>query len=236
MLNCIIVDDEPLACDVLQSHLRKLDSVQVVSVFYNALDALTFLEKHTIDLLFLDIEMPEMSGIALLKKLPQAPLTIFTTAYRDYAFEGYELGVIDFLLKPVSFSRFAQAIEKVKDFISLKDHHSMLERNGEVAGSVFVKSGVQKIKLNFEDVTHIQGLKDYAIIHHAGGKVVVKGSIKFMHDIFPEKYFMRVHKSFIVAKNKIVRVDKNRIILKNFLVPVGRNYKEFLEKFMEGKA
>ena len=147
--------------------------------------------------------------------------------------EGYELGVIDFLLKPVSFERFLQAIQKARDFFSLKDQHTSIENDDGQLGSVFVKSGVQKIKLNFDDVTHIQGLKDYAIIHHAGGKVVIKGSVKSMHDIFPEKHFMRVHKSFIVAKHKIVRIERNKIMLKNFQVPVGRIYKEALESFLK---
>ncbi|HEX5023683.1 MAG TPA: LytTR family DNA-binding domain-containing protein [Agriterribacter sp.] len=235
MMNCIIVDDEPLACDVLQNHLRKVDYVHLSNTFYNAPNALTFLQNNNVDLLFLDIQMPEMTGIELLKTLQQPPLTIFTTAYRDYAFEGYELGVIDFLLKPVSFARFVQSIEKVKDFLALKEQNTLLEKENDVLGSVFVKSGVQKIKLNFDEVTHIQGLKDYAIIYHLGGKVVIKGSIKSMHDIFPEKHFMRVHKSFIVAKNKIFRIEKNKIILKNFHIPVGRNYKEELEKFTSGK-
>ncbi len=236
MMNCIIVDDEPLACDVLQDHLLKVDYIQLSNTFHNAADALTFLEHNKIDLLFLDIEMPEMTGIELLRKLQQPPLTIFTTAYRDYAYEGYELGVIDFLLKPVSFARFVHSMEKVRDFLALKEQNTLLEKDSDILGSVFVKSGVQKVKLNFDEVTHIQGLKDYAIIHHTNGKVVIKGSIKSMHDIFPEKYFMRVHKSFIVAKNKIIRIAKNKIILKNFQVPVGRNYKEEMEKFTGGKS
>ncbi|MFT3703268.1 MAG: response regulator transcription factor [Agriterribacter sp.] len=235
ILNCIIIDDEPLACDVLQEHLRKLDSTKLSRVFHNALEALDFIKQHGADVLFIDIEMPEMTGIELLKKLQHPPLSIFTTAYRDYAYEGYELGVVDFLLKPVSFERFIQAMDKVRDFLALKEQHTLLEKNADMAGAVFVKSGVNKIKLQFDEVTHIQGLKDYAIIYHGGGKVVIKGSVKSMHDIFPEKYFMRVHKSFIVAKNKIVRTERNKIILKNFQVPIGRNYKEVLEKFMAGK-
>lgn len=235
MLKCLIIDDEPLACDVLKDHLRQVPYARLVETFHNAFDALGFLETAATDLIFLDIEMPEMTGIQLLKKLQTPPLTIFTTAYRDYAYEGYELGVIDFLLKPISYPRFAQAMDKVKDFLTLKEQHSLLEQTDSPLGSVFVKSGVQRIKLNFDEVTHIQGLKDYAIIYHAGGKIVIKGSVKSMHEIFPEKHFMRVHKSFIVAKNKILRIERNRVLLKNQQVPVGRNYKEAVEKYMSGQ-
>ncbi|MFT4015450.1 MAG: LytTR family DNA-binding domain-containing protein [Agriterribacter sp.] len=233
MLTCIVIDDEPLACDILEQYISKSGTVKLKAVFNSAVPALDFLATNAIDIIFLDIEMPEMSGIDLLKKLDNPPVTVFTTAYRDYAYEGYELGVIDFLLKPVSFERFLQAIQKARDFFSLKDQHTSIENDDGQLGSVFVKSGVQKIKLNFDDVTHIQGLKDYAIIHHAGGKVVIKGSVKSMHDIFPEKHFMRVHKSFIVAKHKIVRIERNKIMLKNFQVPVGRIYKEALENFLK---
>ena len=234
MLNCIIIDDEPLACDVLEDHLRKLEGTRLLHTFHHAGDALLFLKNQAVDVLFLDIEMPEMSGIALLKKLQHPPLTVFTTAYRDYAFEGYELGVIDFLLKPVSFPRFVQAVEKARDFLTLKEQNALLEEGAHTPDFVFVKSGTQKIKLHFNEVTYIQGLKDYAIIHHSGGKVVIKGSVKFMHTIFPERLFMRVHKSFIVAKDKITRIERSKIILKDHQVPIGRNFKDEVAQWMTG--
>lgn len=234
MLKCVIIDDEPLACDVLEDHLRKLEDTSLLHRFHNAVDALLFLENQPADILFLDIEMPEMSGITLLKKLQRPPLTVFTTAYRNYAFEGYELGVIDFLLKPVSFPRFVQAVEKARDFLMLKEQDALLEEGAHTPDFVFVKSGVQKIKLQFNDVIYIQGLKDYAIIHHTGGKVVIKGSVKSMHAIFPAKLFMRVHKSFIVAKSKIIRIEKSKIVLKNQHVPIGRSYKEEVAQWMTG--
>ena len=235
MLRCIIIDDEPLACDVLADHLRRLGNACLLHTFHNAGDALPFLQNQSVDILFLDIEMPEMSGIALLKKLQHPPLTVFTTAYRNYAFEGYELGVIDFLLKPVSFPRFVQAVEKARDFLLLKEQNALVEAEANTPGFVFVKSGVQKIKLQLNEVSYIQGLKDYAIIHHGGGKVVIKGSVKSMHSIFPEKSFMRVHKSFIVAKDKIIRIERGKIILKDHQVPIGRNYKQEVEQWMAGK-
>jgi DNA-binding LytR/AlgR family response regulator len=237
MLKCVVIDDEFLARDVLGDYLGRLDFVELTGQFGNSHEALRFLESQIVDVLFLDIEMPGLNGIDFLKSLAQPPITVFTTAYRDYAFEGFELGVIDFLLKPIAYPRFLQAIEKIRDFLALKEQNTRLE-NGPVetnseplqAGSIFVKSGVQRIKLAFDDVTHIQGLKDYAIIYTTTGKIVIKGSIKAMHDIFPENRFIRVHKSFIVALSRITRIERNRLIMNSHQIPVGRNYKDAVEK------
>lgn len=237
MLKCVIIDDEPLAREVLGGHLKKLDYIASTIQFSNAPDAKKYLETNEADVIFLDIEMPEMSGIEFLRTLKQPPLTIFTTAYRDYAFEGFELGVIDFLLKPVSFGRFTQAIEKARDFLVLKDQHVNIEDNaGEMQESVFVKSGVQRIRLRFDEVTHIQGLKDYAIIYTHSTKIVIKGSIKAMLDIFPKASFLRVHKSFIVSTSKITLIEKNRIALNGHQIPIGRNFKDELEKVISERS
>jgi DNA-binding LytR/AlgR family response regulator len=236
MLRFVVVDDEPLALEVLDGYLKRMDNVHSVSLFNNTGDALHHLENHTADVLLLDIEMPAMTGIEFLKALSDPPLTVFTTAYRNYAFEGYELGVIDFLLKPISFNRFQQAITKIREFLALKAQNINLEDSpaGENAESIFVKSGVQRIKLQFNEVTHIQGLKDYAIIYTHSGKILLKGSIKAMLDIFPQSRFIRVHKSFIVSIQKITRLERNRIVLSGQQIPIGRNYKEELEKKIAG--
>ncbi|GAA4395829.1 LytTR family DNA-binding domain-containing protein [Nibrella viscosa] len=242
MLNCVVVDDESLACDVLDSYLRRLDFVQSIRLFGSASEALVYLENHSADVLFLDIEMPGLNGIEFLKALTHPPITVFTTAYRNYAFEGFELGVIDFLLKPIAYPRFLQAVEKIRDFLALKEQNSRFDegrvRSDRVRSDpaetppewIFVKSGVQRIKLNFEDVTYIQGLKDYAIIYTNLGKIVIKGSIKAMLDIFPPGRFLRVHKSFIVALSRITRIERNRLLLGSNQIPIGRNYKEEVEK------
>jgi DNA-binding LytR/AlgR family response regulator len=232
MLKFVVVDDEPLALEILDGYLKRMDNVQSVSLFSNAGDALCYLENYHADILLLDIEMPEMTGIQFLKALSDPPLTIFTTAYRNYAFEGYELGVIDFLLKPISFKRFDQAITKIREFLDLKAQHINIEdiSAGESTDFIFVKSGVQRIKLQFNDVTYIQGLKDYAIVYTKWGKILLKGSIKAMLDIFPHKRFIRVHKSFIVSIQKITRLERNHIVLNGYQIPIGRNFKDSLEK------
>jgi len=234
MLNCVIIDDEPLAREILAGYMLQLEYVRLVGSFNNAFDALQFLRHHPADALFLDIEMPEMNGIEFLKGLTHPPITVFTTAFRDYAFEGFELGVIDFLLKPISQDRFLVAIGKIKDFLSLKTDDARFEISKETPEFIFVKSGVQRIKLCFADVTHIQGLKDYAIIHAATGKIVIKGSVKSMQQLFPDAQFIRVHKSFIIAKDKIRRIEKNRIIIGDHQIPIGRNYKEEVERKITG--
>ncbi|MCF0071168.1 LytTR family DNA-binding domain-containing protein [Dyadobacter sp. CY261] len=227
MLQCVIIDDEPLAREILEEYLQK-SGITGARQFSNARDALAHLQTREADVLFLDIEMPEVNGIDFLKSLPHPPVTVFTTAYRDYAFEGYELGVIDFLLKPISYARFQHALEKVRDFLQLKEQNTNLEQNlsEEKPDFIFVKSGVQRVRLAFDDVSHIQGLKDYAIIHTGTGKVVIKGSVKAMLDIFPPTRFLRVHKSFIVAIDKIRRIERNRIIWGAYQIPIGRNYRE----------
>ena len=234
MLSCVIIDDEPLAQEILAGYIEQ-ESLRLLGCFNNAFEGQTFLADHPVDVLFLDIEMPEMNGIEFLRSLAHPPITVFTTAFRDYAFEGFELGVIDFLLKPISRERFRVAVEKVRDFLVLKREDTGLEAGGATPEFIFVKSGVERIKLFFSEVTHIQGLKDYAIIHTAPssggrGKIVIKGSIKYMHQQFPEAAFIRVHKSFIVAKDKIRRIERNRILIGEHQIPIGRNYKEEVER------
>lgn len=234
MLQCVIIDDEPLAREILEEYLQKTGVTGAVQ-FSNARDAVTYLQTHEPDVLFLDIEMPEMNGIDFLKSLAQPPVTVFTTAYRDYAFEGYELGVIDFLLKPISYTRFQHALEKVRDFLQLKEQNTNLEQSlpEEKNDFIFVKSGVQRVRLAFDDISHIQGLKDYAIIHTVNGKVVIKGSVKAMLDIFPPARFLRVHKSFIVAIDKIRRLERARIIWGSYQIPIGRSYRDEVMRVIE---
>ena len=230
MLRFVIVDDEPLALEILEAYLKNMDDIQSVTLFSKAREALHYLENHKTDVLLLDIEMPEMTGIDFLKKLSNPPLTIFTTAYRNYAYEGFEFGVIDFLLKPISLPRFSVALDKVRDFISLKQQENQLEQGEPAPEFIFVKSGVNRIKLQFNEVTHIQGLKDYAIIHTTKGKIVIKGSIKMVQEMLPSSLFIRVHKSFLVLTQSIKRIEQNRIVIGNHQVPIGRSYREAVDK------
>lgn len=230
MLNVIVIDDEPLALEILAGYLKRTENLYSVSLFNHTGEALYYLENNRADVLLLDIEMPEMTGIEFLKRLSDPPLTIFTTAYRNYAFEGFELGVIDFLLKPISFPRFSAAMDKVKDFLALKLQDNKLETDVPKPEFIFVKSGVKRIKLYFDQITHIQGLKDYAIIHTSTERIVIKGSIKMVQEMFPAPLFIRVHKSFLVAQKSIKRIEHNRIMIGTYQIPIGRNYRETLEQ------
>ncbi|MEJ7693877.1 LytTR family DNA-binding domain-containing protein [Daejeonella sp.] len=234
MLKFVVIDDEPLAREVLEGYLKRLDGVHSVLSFSNAEDALAHLGNEYADVLLLDIEMPNMTGIEFLEKLSDPPLTIFTTAYRNYAFEGFELGVIDFLLKPISFQRFSAAVDKAKDFLLLSSHDHQLEPDKHEPEFIFVKSGVKRIKLQFDEITHIQGLKDYAIIYTPQEKIVIKGSVKMVQEMFPSSLFIRVHKSFLVSNRSIRRIERNKIIIDNFQIPIGRNYKEDVERSING--
>lgn len=230
MLSCIIVDDEPLARDVLAGFVARSGDMTLLGRFSNAHEARAFLSVTPVDMVFLDIEMPEMSGIDLLKSLDHPPVTVFTTAFRDYALEGFELGVIDFLLKPFSFERFRLATERVKEFLSLRSDEAALDEKETHPEFIFVKSGVNRIRLALSEVTHIQGLKDYAIIHTPERKVVVKGSVKSVHLLFPGEKFIRTHKSFIVARDKVRRIERNKIIIGQNEIPIGRNYRAEVEE------
>lgn len=232
-LKIVVVDDEPLAREVLDGYLKKMAGIQSAHLFPNAKEALLYLEKQTADLLLLDIEMPEMTGLEFLKRLPDPPLTIFTTAYRNYAFDGYELGVIDFLLKPIAFNRFELAIARARELLDLKEHSQMADMGEQNSNFIFVKSGVQRIKLQFSDVTHIQGLKDYAVIYTPAKKILLKGSVKAMLGIFPSGRFIRVHKSFIVNLQKVNQLERNCILLNGHQIPVGRSFRDDLEKLMK---
>ncbi|HMJ70085.1 MAG TPA: LytTR family DNA-binding domain-containing protein [Cyclobacteriaceae bacterium] len=225
--NCVIVDDEPPSHQVLKSHIERIPNLQLASEFYNAEDAGRYLKTNSTDILLLDIQMPEVTGIEFLRSLPVKPITIFTTAFRDYAFEGFELGVIDYLLKPVNFERFEMAIRRAVDFMQMSRPENAIDFE------ILIKSGTKKVLIDFRSIIYAQGLKDYTILYTADKKYVVKGSVKAFEEFLPADYFLRVHKSFIVAKNQVKLVYKNKIELENVSIPVGRSYKEVLDKFLE---
>ncbi len=230
---CIIIDDEPPSHEVLKSHLATFPQLQLIGKFFNAKDAAIFLETNTVDLLFLDIQMPEINGLDFLRSLNVKPVSIITTAYRNYALEGFELGVIDYLLKPIYLERFQLAVNRSLDFLNLVTSGDTLDVNQEVKQfEILIKTGTKKILLDFRTINFAQGLKDYTILHTDEIRYVVKGSVKTLQSLLPKSYFERVHKSFIVAHSKIKVVHKNKIELDNISIPVGRYYKEAVEQFL----
>jgi DNA-binding LytR/AlgR family response regulator len=232
--SCIIVDDEPLSHNVLRSHLEHIDQVQVIGSFHNAKDAGRYLESHSADIMLLDIQMPEISGLDFLRTLETKPVTIITTAFRDYALEGFELGVIDYLLKPIELERFKTSMKRALDFLQLVKYGDTVDfSKNENAYDLLIKTGTKKILLDYRKIIFAQGLKDYTILHTGEKKYVVKGSIKAFEEYLPNDNFVRVHKSFIVAKQLIKVVHKNKIELNAISIPIGRNFKEAVEEILK---
>ncbi len=231
---CLIIDDEPLAHNILERYIADTDNLVLAGKCYNAQEALTFLEHTPVDILLLDIQMPMLNGIHFLASFEERPVTILTTAFRDYAIEGFDLGVMDYLVKPIDFDRFSRAIARAMEFIYLKSLDSNLEENEEDKAdkeNLTFKSNGKIWVVPFANITHLQGLKDYTIIYTTEKKHVIKGYIKIIESLLPESLFIRVHKSFIVAKDKIKSIHRNKIEFDNIQIPVGRSFKkEIVEK------
>jgi DNA-binding LytR/AlgR family response regulator len=231
----IIIDDEPYSHKVLQTHIAKIPRLQLKASFFNASDARTWLEANKTDIILLDIKMPEISGLDFLRSLTEKPITIFITAFRDYALEGFELGVIDYLLKPVQFNRLEMAINRAIDFLQLVNMANAIDSE-EKNFEILIKEGNRKTVIDYRDIIYAQGLKDYTILQTGKKKYVVKGSVKSMENYLPANFFIRVHKSFIVARNKIRLVHKNKIELEEITIPVGRHFKEAVDQFLQSKG
>ncbi|PWA07640.1 LytR/AlgR family response regulator transcription factor [Flavobacterium laiguense] len=218
---CIIVDDEPLARELIASHLAHFDNFELVASFENALTAYTFLESNIIDLMFLDIEMPLLKGNDFLKKLKNPPKVIFTTAYREYAIEGYELNVIDYLLKPITFDRFFVSIEKFKQLQIPKAPENLTNED-----HIFVSSGSKNIKIIFDHILFVESLKDYITIHLENGKSHhLKQNISAFEKVL-DSNFVRIHRSYIIQAKKLTAYSKNEVEINAIEIPIGSSYKE----------
>jgi DNA-binding LytR/AlgR family response regulator len=233
---CIIIDDEPISHDVLKNHLAAFPELQLVGNFYNAKDARHFLQDHPVDILLLDIEMPEISGLDFLRSLDEKPVSIITTAYRDYAVEGFELGVIDYLMKPIAFERLELSLKRAMDFLQLVKTDDSVDFSEESRNfEILIKTGTKRVLVDYRKIIFAQGLKDYTILHTETEKYVVKGSVKAFESFLPNHYFIRVHKSFIVAIPKIKIARRNKIELGPLSIPIGRAFKSKVDEILEGK-
>lgn len=234
--SCVIVDDEPLAHEVLRSHLSRNEHVELVESFYNGRDAEHYLLTNRVDLIFADIQMPEMTGLQLLRALPIRPVCILCTAHREFAMEGYDIGVIDYLLKPVSLERFEVALTRALDFLRLEQAASQVVLNSNDNYNIRIKTGTRRLIIDYRTIDFAQGLKDYTILHAGKARYVVKGSVKAFEEFLSKDYFMRVHKSFIVAKVKIRSIRKQRIEFADFEIPIGGSYRKKVEEFLRDQA
>ncbi len=232
MIKTIIVDDEPLALDVLETHIEKIPELYLVKRCNNALEANEALLNEDVDLMFLDIQMPQLTGIEFLKSLTKPPLVIFTTAFPNYAIEGFELDALDYLLKPISLERFMKAVNKAIDQIDLQRKDA--GANGsEGEDFIFVKADKKLIRVKYADIIYIEGLKDYVIIRlEVGKRVITLQTMKSLEEKLPSKLFKRIHRSYIVGIEKIEAVIGNMVEItekgQKKHLPIGKNYRDEL--------
>jgi two-component system, LytTR family, response regulator len=236
--SCIIVEDEPLARKLLTDYISKVASIKLVKSFSNAIEALDFLRENEVDILFCDIQMPEVTGITLLKLLKKKPLIILTTAYSEYALEGYELDVFDYIVKPISFERFLKSIEK--GIARLDASQPVLTEIKEIHTSVapyfiFVKDGTKLIKINLSEILYIEGLKDYVSIHTSTKKIVSLQTMKSLEMSLPKEKFIRIHNSYIIAFEAINEIEKDRISIGKTIIPISDTYKKAFKDLVDSK-
>ena len=243
MIRCLIVDDEPLALHILEDYLAKVPFLQLVKSTTNPIEALTLVQDKQIDLVFLDVQMPELTGIQFLKIANGKAKVILTNAYPQYALEGYELDVIDYLLKPIAFDRFYKSAQKAQAALQSANSPSptvapiepTASRQDFLSDFIFVKTEhkIQKVYLN--DILFIEGLKDYISIFTQAERIITLQNMKKMEDALPPQYFTRVHKSYIVSINKIDSIERSRIFIGEKIIPVGDTYREDFFKIIDGK-
>jgi DNA-binding LytR/AlgR family response regulator len=240
-IDCIAIDDEPLALDLIRDYAKRIPYLNLIATFDNALDSLDFLKMNHVHLMFLDIQMEELTGIQLVSVLKEKPLVVFTTAYDQYAVKGYELDAVDYLLKPISFERFVKASDKVYDRLnqSAKPIVTLSENIITESNSVdycFVKTEFHLEKVNFADILYLEGMGDYIMIHTASRKIMTLQNFKKAEDTLPVNNFCRVHKSYMVAIDKIESIERNRIKIGNTLIPVSDSYKKAFYDMVEKRG
>lgn len=230
---CLLVDDEPLAIEVLKQHIDVVDQLEVAGTCNNAFKAMEFLQKNPVDLLFLDIQMPKLSGISLMRTLQKPPKVIFTTAYKEYALDAFELDAVDYLLKPISLERFLRAVNKLIK-TTLKNPAEALPQAEHQEGFIYFRADRKMVKLFYHEILYIESIKDYIrIVRDSNPPLLVKQSITATEEMLPPNLFLRIHRSFIVAANKITAFTNNDVEIDKIEIPIGRMYKDQLSRLSE---
>jgi two-component system, LytTR family, response regulator len=229
MIRCIAVDDEPLALNILEDFISKVPFLTLVKKCRSGFEAIEVLQQESIDLIFLDIQMPHITGVQLLRSLKSRAMVIFTTAYDQFALEGYNLDVLDYLLKPIPFDRFMRAVNKAYETHELRKKVSIPQPAVPVENTLdylFVKSDYRIVKVDLRDIRYVEGLKDYVKIYAGDKPILTLQSLKALEEKLPSSQFMRVHRSYIVSLSKIEAIQKNRIYIHTKIIPVGESYVE----------
>lgn len=236
MIRCLVVDDEPLALDILEDYINKVPFLSLVKTTTSAIEGLSLVQSGAIDLVFLDVQMPELTGIQFLKIINGKCDVILTTAYSQYALDGYELDVVDYLLKPIAFDRFYKAAQKV---LQNSNHSNNFVVEAPTAPKthdfIFVKTEHKIQKIYLDDILYIEGLKDYISIFTKTERIITLQNMKKMEESLPEKSFIRVHKSYIIALAKIESIERSRIQIGDKIIPIGDTYRDYFFKQIEDK-
>jgi len=236
MLKCMVIDDEPLAIQLLANHISKVSFLEMINTFNNPMEGLISFNSNPADLIFLDIQMPQLTGIQFMKLLQNRAQVIITSAYEEYAIDGFEHNVTDYLLKPISFERFYKAVEKA---YNLKNPSHKLESTQDLypatGGYIFVKVETKMVRVELDDILFIEGLKNYVSIYTKTQRIVTLQVMKQLEEILPANRFVRVHKSYIVALDKINSIERQEIYIKDRVIPIGITYQEQFFKLLESK-
>ncbi|WP_343533745.1 LytTR family DNA-binding domain-containing protein [Pedobacter sp.] len=229
MIRCIVVDDKPLAIDILNDYISKVPDLNLVFSSTNPLEALEYIMKNEVDLVFLDIQMPQLNGVQFMKIVQGKCKIVLTTAYTEYALDGFENDAIDYLLKPISFERFYKAVQKSQHYFNAKNEPQVVTQVIETTPTVdyiFVKTEYKLVKVNTDDILYIEGMQNYVAIYTKTEKIISLQNIKKMEEQLPKKQFARVHKSYMVALNKINSIERSRIYIADAVIPLGDVYRD----------
>ena len=239
-IKCAIVDDEPLAVELLASYVNKIPFLELCGKYNNATDALHGIAEQAVDLLFLDIQMPELNGLELSKMVPENTRIVFTTAFDQYAVDGFRVNALDYLLKPISYADFLEACNKALQWFQLVQQGEPSQAAApatEEVKSIFVKSEYKLLQINLDDIRYIEGLKDYVKIYteQSPHPILSLMNMKAIEQMLPASRFIRVHRSFIVQKSKIREIERNRIVFGDVYIPIGDSYKQAFQDFINAR-
>lgn len=240
VIRCAVVDDEPLALGLMASYVKKTPFLELVGAYNSAVQAMQEMHDHPVDLIFLDIQMPELNGLDYSRMIPPQTRVVFTTAFNQYALDGYKVNALDYLLKPISYPDFLQAANKAQEWFKLVEQSKQPEKSEkeEEIQSIFVKSDYKLIQIELKNILYVEGLKDYVKIYeeNATRPVMSLMSMKAMEDMLPSDRFLRVHRSYIVQKEKIRIIEHNRIVFGNTYIPIGDSYKQSFQDFLNKRS
>ena len=233
MINCLLIDDEPLALQLLEDYVNKTPYLSLIGKFEEPMQALSLLESKQADLLFLDIKMPDISGIEFFRSLTNKPEVIFTTAYSEYAMDGFELRAMDYLLKPISFEKFLASCNRVRDFFEFKQ-----TRNNREKDYFFINAAHKLHKIFYDDILYLEGLKDYTKIHlsSSSAPLIILHSLKYFEDLLEQSEFIRIHRSYIISIRKVLTVSRKSVMIQSCELPVSDNYREGFFSIVEKHA